>query len=84
MSVSGILVLLMRVEFIMYWRRIAKKMLLNDFLNAWTIILLYVTRMEHSLESILLLLLMLMLFLQRSLDLLLVVVILVNRDAQTA
>ena len=57
-------------------RRIAKKLMLDYFLDAGTIALLQLIRMEHRLESFLLLVKLLM----RNSSL--VVVVLVNRNAQ--
>ena len=59
-------------------RRIAEKLMLDYFLNAWTITLLQLIRVEHGLESFLLLLKLLLR------DSSLVVVVLVNRNAQAA
>ena len=73
-----ILVLLLRVEFVVPSRRIAEKLVLNNFLNAWTITLLLLVRMEHRMESFLLLM---MLLLRHSS---LVVVVLINWNAQAA
>ena len=76
--VGYILVLLLRVELVVSSRRIAEKLMLDYFLDAWTIALLQLIWMEHCLESFLLLVKLLLR------DSSLVVVVLVNRDAQAA